>query len=399
MKDEQNVSAFQFHGNWKDFAKIAAVNVALTIVTLGIYRFWATTREREYLWSQTEFIDECLEWTGKGIELFIGFILVLIVVLIPFFIIQFVNQALLLQGQVAAAGLLTFSMLLIIMYLTGLARYRALRYRMARTYWRGIRGGSDDQGFSYGWSYIWKTVISYLALGLLVPWAMVSLWNERWGKMSFGPYQFVATGRAGDCFKRYLLFYLSPFLFFVAGVVGAFSFQFSGITANPFVTGLLVVFIFYFGLGLIALVYYAKFFRVVIDGLSLQNLDFSFQARTKDWFMLYLGDALLWIGAALVTILPIAVIAGSVGAFDGFANMTDLAQNPQLVTVMTFVIIGAIIIPFTFVGPFIRYRHWKFYVTYMHAYGEVNLDELTQSETARSKHGEGLLDAFDVGAI
>ena len=53
MNDEQLQphSAFRFHGSWQEFARIAFPNLLLTIVTLGIYRFWATTREREYLWS------------------------------------------------------------------------------------------------------------------------------------------------------------------------------------------------------------------------------------------------------------------------------------------------------------------------------------------------------------
>ena len=59
-------SAFRFHGSWQEYARIAFPNLLLTIVTLGIYRFWATTREREYLWSKTDFIDERLEWTGRG---------------------------------------------------------------------------------------------------------------------------------------------------------------------------------------------------------------------------------------------------------------------------------------------------------------------------------------------
>lgn len=51
------------------------------------------------------------------------------------------------------------------------------------------------------------------------------------------------------------------------------------------------------------------------------------------------------------------------------------------------------------VNALIRYRSWKFFVTHMEAYGEVNLDRMSQSETVVSGHGEGLLDAFDVGAI
>lgn len=397
MTEDTKESAFQFHGNWQDFAKIAAVNVILTIITLGIYRFWATTREREYLWSQTQFIDERFEWTGKGKELFIGFVIVVILFLIPFFVLQFVTQALVLQGYAGVAGLLTLAMLAFIMYLTGLARYRALRYRLARTYWHGIRGGSDDQGFSYGWSYVWKTLVSYLVLGLLVPWAMVNLWNERWNKMSFGPYQFFSNGNYSDCFGRYLLFYLSPIFIFIAALFAGF--MAGGVTGDVqsgIWIGFISVFIFYFGLGLIAIAYYAKFFRVVIDGLSLEQLEFSFKAGTKDWLLLYLGDVLIWLLAALVTVVPLLSVALAMDALSGFE---DIATNPELAAFLPLIIVGVMIIPFAFVGPFIRYRHWKFYVTYMHAYGEVNLDELTQSTTERSKHGEGLLDAFDVGAI
>ena len=60
-------------------------------------------------------------------------------------------------------------------------------------------------------------------------------------------------------------------------------------------------------------------------------------------------------------------------------------------------LIGAITIGL--VSALIRYRSWKFFVTHMEAYGEVNLDQMSQSETIVSAHGEGLLDAFDVGAI
>ena len=68
-------SAFAFSGTWREYAPIAFTNLLLIIVTLGIYRFWATTRTRQYLWSRTRFVDERLEWAGTGLELFIGFLM------------------------------------------------------------------------------------------------------------------------------------------------------------------------------------------------------------------------------------------------------------------------------------------------------------------------------------
>jgi len=391
----QSASAFRFHGTWQDFVRIVIPNILLTIVTLGIYRFWATTRERQYLWSQTDFIDERLEWTGRGLELFVGFLMAVGLILIPFFALQFAIQALALRGYGGWAALLTFAMFGFIMYMIGIARFRALRYRLSRTYWHGIRGGSDDQGFKYGLSYIWKTIIGYMFVGLLVPWSMMSLWNERWNKMSFGPHSIEAVGNYADTFKRYLLFYLLPFFVFVGGIVAGGMFAVADSPIGIGVVGLVAVLGFYVGLGAIALAFYAKFFRVAVGGLSLHKLEFEFTARTKQWFMLFIGDAGLYLLAAL----PVAIILGLLGLLSGFG----LSQPSEAATAfqgsLVVVFLALSVLPFALIGPFIRYRHWKFFVVHMEAYGEVNLDELTQSETVVSRHGEGLLDAFDVGAI
>jgi uncharacterized membrane protein YjgN (DUF898 family) len=402
-------SAFEFTGNWAAFGKIALTNILLSVVTLGLYRFWATTRERQYLWSETRFIDDRLEWTGTGKELFIGFLLVLVLIFGPFFALNFASQALIMRGEGGLGGALYMLSLILIFYLGGVARFRGLRYRLSRTYWHGIRGGSNNPGFIYGWSYMWKTFVGYIVFGLMIPWSMMSLWNERWSQMSFGPHKFDAVGDYSDTFKRYLLFYLSPLLFFVGGIVlaivgagagaatGADS-ETMGMLAGVGAVGGMVLF-FYVGLGLIALFFYAKFFRVAIDGLSLQKLDFGFSAKTKHWFMLILGDAGLWLLAALFVALPIGVAAASIGLIGDFEMPDPNATSVEAYLAFLVPMIFVIIIPFALVGPFIRYRHWKFFITYMQCYGEINLDELTQSETESSKHGEGLLDAFDVGAI
>lgn len=196
MNDESHnfevapASAFRFTGRWQEFAPIALTNLLLTIVTLGIYRFWARTRERRYLWSRTEFIDDNLAWTGTGLEMFKGFLVVMAVLLPVLLLFQFGVQALVLRGQAGAAGLAAALLYLGLFLLIGVARYRALRYRLSRTYWHGIRGGGEPGGWAYGWSYVWKTIAGMIVLGLMVPWSMTQLWNERWRRMSFGPHRF-----------------------------------------------------------------------------------------------------------------------------------------------------------------------------------------------------------------
>ena len=353
-------SAFEFHGNWREFAPIAFTNLLLSVVTLGIYVFWARARERRYLWSRTRFIDDRLEWTGTGLELLIGYALALVFFLVPLGAIQFGLQALIIRGHEGMAFAAILPLYFLILYLVGVAIFRGLRYRLSRTFWHGIRGGSDDQGFRFGLSYVWRTIAGALAFGVMVPWAMTSLWNKRWRQMSFGPFAFEADADWNPLIGRYLLFYLAPFLLFGAGIVAAIAAGAVGAVGSgseptigvilAIIVGLVLV-VFYLGLGLIALYFYSAYYREAVGALRLGTLGFAFTARTKDWVLLLLGN----VGLVIVTLG-----------------------------------IGMLFVP---------YRNWTFFITHLEAYGEIGLDELTQSTTRTPGQGEGLLDAFDVGAF
>lgn len=367
-RDSEETGAFVFSGSWRAFTPIAFTNLLLSIVTLGIYIFWARTRERRYLWSHTRFIDDRLEWTGTGRELMIGYGFAILLFALPIGLINFITfNAAIMRGHEGIAGVIGFAMYLLFFFLTGLAVFRGLRYRLSRTLWHGIRGGSDSFGLAFGWRYLWKMLLGSFSLGLLTPWAMTSLWNDRFGEMSFGPLRFQAEARAGPIFLRFMLFYLAPVLFFIAaaGVVllgmftGIFTGVFNHVPAGPspalpillFVFVAIFYLLFFVVLGVIALVFYAAYFRQVVGTLRLGDLDFAFTATTADWVRLFVGN--------------FALVFGTLG-------------------------IGYI---------FIGYRNWTFFIRHMQAYGEIELTGLTQSTTRAPRQGEGLLDAFDIGAI
>ena len=296
--------AVRFTGSWREYLPIAATNVLLTIVTLGIYRFWATARERRYLWSRTEVIGDRLEWSGTGKEMFIGFLIV-IAVLIPFFLfIQFLFPALVARGKMeAAAGIFTLFYIALI-YLAGFARFRALRYRLSRTWWRGIRGGSDEPGWNYGGEYLGRVALSAMTMFIVWPWAATRLWNGRWNQMSFGPLHFRTELTAEGLKGRWAAVYLVP----IAALVGAFAIvaaigfgsAMSGAEPNP--TFMAIIFglflAVYLVIPLMTLHWYAKFYRNAADALSLGDLEFGFDATTWDWLKLFLGN----IGLAIVTL-------------------------------------------------------------------------------------------------
>lgn len=346
-------SAFRFTGDWREFAPIALTNLLLTIVTLGIYRFWATSRERRYLWSRTDFIDDRLEWTGTGGEMFKGFLIVMALLLPGILCLQFGLQAMVLRGQVGPAALIGAALYGGFFYLIGVARYRALRYRLSRTYWHGIRGGGEPGGWGYGWSYVWRTLVGALPLGLLVPWSMTRLWNERWNRMGFGPHRFEAAADTDGLMGRWVLLLLSPIAIGLALIAAAAIFGGSAprSPAAAVVTGLLFALGFYLLFALIGLGYFAAYMRKAIGTLDLGGLRFDFTARSKDWILLFLGH----VGLVVVTL--------GVG----------------------FV--------------FLSYRNWSFFIRHLEASGDVDLDALTQSATERTTDAEGLASAFDIGAI
>lgn len=366
MSDESSAGprAFRFTGSWQNYAPIAFTNLLLMIVTLGIYTFWARARTRRYLWSRTIFIDDRLEYTGTGLELFIGYVVAFLAFILPFGVINFVLQGAMMRGHPGIAALIAIPMYLALIFLVGIARFRALRYRLSRTLWHGIRGGSSQQGIAYGWSYFWKTLVATFTLYLMTPWSMARLWNERWNAMSFGSLPFRSTARWQPVFGRFLLFYLLPVALVVALVAMAATMAGTGLfdqargTVPSAGTILIIVaaaigfYVFFFGvLGLIAMTYFAAFFREAIGATSLGKLAFGFEATTKDWILLYLGN------------LALVIVTFGIGSI------------------------------------FVPYRNWAFFIRHLAGYGEVELDTLLQSHTRAPGQGEGMLDAFDVGAF
>jgi uncharacterized membrane protein YjgN (DUF898 family) len=392
-------TAFEWQGNWKAFLPIALTNGLLTIVTLGIYRFWATARERQYFWANTRFIDDQLEWTGKGKELFFGFLIALVALGVPLFILNILVSRLMLSGQGAAVGIITLIIYILLFWLIGFAIFRGLRYRLSRTSWHGIHGGSDEPGMRFATSYLWKTIVGFLPLGLLIPWASTRLFKERWESMSFGPHSFRADPRWQSLMKRFSLFYILPTL---AAVLGGLALWKGGddvgsVGAGVAAAGLIVIF-FYIALPIISLVYYAAYARVTVGSVRLAGLEFAFTARSVDWLLLGLGNLGLWLLAFFIGLIG-ALTFGGLGALLSQGDQMDPIVAMATAGSSGFLIFLSFIIPLMLVGPFIRYRNWAFFIRHMEAGGEVNLEELTQSETAALRQGEGLLDAFDMGAV
>lgn len=397
-------TAVEFEGDWKAFIPIALTNTFLNIITLGVYRFWATTRERKFFWGHTRVIDDQLEWTGKGLELFLGFLVALVVLGLPLLVLNLVAQGAILQGAPFIAGALGFVVYILLLALVGFAVFRGLRYRLSRTSWHGIHGGTDNPGFAYSLSYFWKTLAGIFSLGLLIPWASTTLWKERWEQMSFGQHSFVSNPSWRVMMKRFLICCLLPIgiivgLYAMAANSGALSVDGGKISPSLSIAVSFLLLFIYIILPLMAMIYYASYAREVVSSLSLSKLEFEFSARSLDWLVLFLGNAGLYFLAYFVGVIVAMVFIGFGSLGTLAASGPEALQAGTLAPAFLFLFLICIIIPLLFVSPFVRLRTWAFFIRHFEIGGEINLDELTQSTTAELKQGEGLLDAFDMGAI
>ena len=76
------VRAIAYDGRFGPLARIIVSNALLSLVTLGVYRFWGKTRLRRYLWSHVVVDGERLEYTGQAMELLLGFAVAITVLLL-----------------------------------------------------------------------------------------------------------------------------------------------------------------------------------------------------------------------------------------------------------------------------------------------------------------------------
>jgi uncharacterized membrane protein YjgN (DUF898 family) len=195
-----------FSGSRREFFDLAKRGAMLELVTLGFYRFWLLTDIRRHLWSNTLVDGDAAEYTGRGKELLIGF-LVALAILVPIYLGYFLI-GLEAERYQAFASIPLF----VFFYLFGqFAIYRARRYRMTRTVWRGVRFWMTGSGWKYAFRASLWGLLMMLTLGLILPWRVAALERYKMRHSHYGDLQGSFEGRGWEFFKRgWWLWLLTP---------------------------------------------------------------------------------------------------------------------------------------------------------------------------------------------
>ena len=403
----------RFLGDDQAFWRLLRRGAVLLLLTLGIYRFWLATDVRRSLWNYTEIAGDYLEYIGTARELLLGF-LIAIALLVPINIVLFLTTLSSgVLGQIAGA------LTLVVLGLLGqFAVYRARRYRLTRTLYRGIRFHQTGAAWRYAICAVFWWAMIGLTLGLAYPWAQASLERFKLRNTHYGNLQGNFVGSGTRLFFRGVLFWIvvvAPFLLGLAVAIGAVDWDAFGEamrrggddvmgrieTAGVVPALVVVVLSFAWSLIATALLYpafQAMVLRWWLSGLRFGALTVTSRLSTRAVYRLYGRFAWLALLAAVVLGIAAFIALAIIGALEtwlGKGTATELLQTAILIG--TYVLVA--LVYSTIYQATVKLRLWQQGFQSIELAGAEVLDGVKATGASGSAVGEGLADALNVGGI
>ena len=391
---------------------------ALLAVTLGIYRFWFATDVRRFLWSNTEVANETLEYTGTPYELLIGF-LIAIAVLVPIYVAFFIVA--LSMGPVGQlASVATFPVLA---FLGHFAVYRARRYRLTRTIYRGVRCHQSGSALRYAVCALFWWVLILLTLGLAYPFAQSRLERFKMRNTYYGNLQGRFEGSGLGLFLRGL----PMWLLVVGPLAAALTFSIATVdwgkfiaaaaasgSAGDFINQLETTFpnVYAATISLATAVtvsiimavilfpvFQAMMLRWWLSGLRFGALTIRSHLRTATIYGAYLRFLLYGFLFALAFSIAGGVLFASLSVM--LAAVTKQAEITEALSVLFGVVLYVVVMLgySTIYQGTVKFTLWRGGVESVELGGAAALDEVKAEGAPSSAVGEGLADALNVGGF
>ncbi|HUF87785.1 MAG TPA: DUF898 family protein [Thermohalobaculum sp.] len=277
----------------------------LTVLTLGIYRFWLVTGLRRHFWNAIRIQGDPFEYTGTGLEKLLGFLLAIVILAIY---LGLVNLGLVFIGLSYFEGnpfALQITVLAAIPFLF-FAVYRARRYAMARTRWRGIRLGMEPGAWGYTGRALLYWVLTILTLGLLHPLKQFRLTKFMVDRTWFGDLKFQQSGSWVGLFAYWIWLYV------VLGLMALAAWGMAADPGNPStqVIGGLIAFLGYIALFVMFMRYEVVAFRYLWSNRTLGGVRFQNDVSPGQIISVYVVGTLL---SGICTLLVIVAFSAGVG--------------------------------------------------------------------------------------
>lgn len=189
-----------FHGDGFEFFKIQLTNLLLIIATFGIYSFWAKTKTRQYLYNSTSLGRDRFVYHGTAKELFKGQIKFVGLILVAGLLTGWLADS----APSLISGILNIISYIILSLIVPVLMVGAIKYRMARTSFRGIRFSFRGQLKPAIILYVKGIVLTGLTLGLYFPFFMIQVREFICQNSYFGNMPFTFNGKGADVFRQFI---------------------------------------------------------------------------------------------------------------------------------------------------------------------------------------------------
>ena len=137
----------RFEGSGGEYFKIWIVNLALTIVTLGIFSAWAKVRNKRYFYGNTYIGEHNFDYHGQPLRILLGRVIALVLLLGYTATIHFVPAA-------------TFVWALLFLFGAPWLIVSALRFNARNTSYRNIRFNfTGTYGGAFGAYFLWPLLV------------------------------------------------------------------------------------------------------------------------------------------------------------------------------------------------------------------------------------------------
>lgn len=356
---------------------------------MSFYRFWARTNLRRYFWSSIRIGGEPLEYTGQARELFIGFLFVA-AILTPLAIVWSVVE-LALEGYETAlvAGQIAYFLALYLLWQA--ARFRARRYRLTRTLWRGIRAGQDGRMGTYLWRSVLWGLATLATFGLAMPATRLALQRYRIENTRLGNTYCTFSAPLWPLMRTWLVLYLSPVaiavMIGVAALVSAGMIRLGGARNIALILPVLVPVLAAAVAPFFWVIYRVAEFRHFAEHTRLGPIVIRSQLRAAPIF----GRLALFLCAFLI---PVAVVSLLAAYFFGKFSVPESPIAAAIAAFLSSFLLGEALWTGIVTGSVLRQVCLTTDISGLESSGQI-----VQSDVQPPVYGEGLADGFDFGSI
>ena len=367
---------------------------ALTVVTLGIYRFWARTRLRRYIWSSIMPGGDSFEYTGTGLEKFLGFLIALVVLAVYLGLLQVVLSfvGFNLWGAISSEPNLPKDMLmqtaatyaagLAVMPLIFFAQYRARRYMLSRTRWRGLRFAMDAAALGYVWRALLYYGMSLVTLGALMPLATFRLEKYMTDRMWYGDAGFEQEGQWTALYPAMKHLFIAAAVLLLSGVV-----SYLAQSLNLFIITILAGYFWLF----FGFVYYQVESFKYLTAHKLLDGQVRFTSEASAGQVL----GIIVLGLIIITILSFTVGFSvlSLGAFVAVASFAGAGVfGVVALGYIAFIVLVGAAVTVLISAPILGH-----YVDTLWAENAERLEHIRQRTGEHIADADGFADALDIG--